>query len=181
MKGACADVHQTKFFKVYSPTARNTSKPKPITKSKDRMCIVDSGTSLHTTGKSFFTIRHSKNYLEIKPVSGVVRSTQVARVFFRELGTKFVREVGDYSWQPGGNRTSAIDKFVPLVLVTGQKVPDSARGNLCQIQKSRKTCKNMLEPFPERLIDDAVLVRKTRLVKNELAETLLWEHDLFLF
>ena len=52
MKEAYVDVHRTKFSKEYFHMEKeNTSKAKPIVKSKNRMFIVDSGSSLHMKGE----------------------------------------------------------------------------------------------------------------------------------
>ena len=84
--------------------------PRSIIKSNNRMYVVDRGASFHMEEERFLslsagkqTIRQTKHYLEIRHVSGVVRSAQEARVYILELGSYlYVKLVEDsssaFSW-----------------------------------------------------------------------------------
>ena len=71
-------MHETYFFMGYCPVEEaNKSKPKLSKKFKDRMYIVDSGASLHTTGESSLflsagkEIRKTTNYVKIQTAIGI--------------------------------------------------------------------------------------------------------------
>ena len=91
-EGAHADMHRAKLFKGFSTIEEaNTSKPRPIIKSKDRMYIVDTGASLHMMEESSTlsagreSIRQTKNYLEIHTANGSVYFSKEAIDYIREL------------------------------------------------------------------------------------------------
>ena len=87
--------NSTKSFKGYSPFEEaNTSEPKPVKKSNDRMYFVDCGVALHLIGDNFSLslwkrkpYDRQKNYLDIQTSIGVVVSTKEARVYIQVLGT----------------------------------------------------------------------------------------------
>ena len=77
-----------------SPTEEaNTSTPKPIIKSKDRMHVVDSGASLRMMEKALSlrrknqTKRHSNNTCEIQTANGMVLFHKNTMVYIQEHGT----------------------------------------------------------------------------------------------
>ena len=73
IKDAFADVQKTQFFTGHPPVEEaNAFKPKAIIKSKVRMYVVDSGTSLHMMGDTSLssqkkTIRQTKLTWRSKP------------------------------------------------------------------------------------------------------------------
>ena len=89
--------HSCNFFEGFSPRKEEAtaSTSKPIVKSKDRMCSVDSGASLHMMGVHSLapqereTIRRINNYLELRVAHGIVRSAKVPEVYIQGLGKYF--------------------------------------------------------------------------------------------
>ena len=87
------DVDKTKVLKGYSSMeAANTSKPKPILQSKNRMYIVDGGASLHVMGESVPLPQERKPYGRPKTWRSKPRMTSTvpqkeAIICIQELGT----------------------------------------------------------------------------------------------
>ena len=92
-EGVFTDVDKTKVLKGYSSMeAANTSKPKPILQSKNRMYIVDGGASLHVMGESVPLPQERKPYGRPKTWRSKPRMTSTvpqkdAIICIQELGT----------------------------------------------------------------------------------------------
>ena len=115
----------TNIFERYPPSKEDTSKT--IMMAKDRMCMVDSGASLHLMGENSLNaqerthVRKTIDDLKFQSANGIVHSTKEGKVHIQELGTylyvkvvedsppamsweRFCDELGfSYSWQPGEN------------------------------------------------------------------------------
>ena len=93
IKVTYAGMHDTKFFKGHSPM--EDANTETCDESMYRMYIVDSGASLHIIGKVFLSVSHRRNeqpydkptndHLEVQAATGIVRSTEEARVYVQEL------------------------------------------------------------------------------------------------
>ena len=133
VKGAFADVHKTTFFKGHTPIEdANTSKPKPIIQSKDRMYIVDSGASLRMMVRKFFLSTGKKNHTtetthhrEIQTSSAIVRSTKRGEGLHPEARHLLVREVGGRL----ASRIAAADPSAPASYTDSQQQQQQQQGS----------------------------------------------------
>ena len=164
--GAFAHEHRTTIFKIYCTLEEaNTSKPKPMTKSTDRMQIVDCAASLHMMREGCLFVRKRKTTQTTwsHGASVIVHSTKETRDYIQELGTHFYVKLVEastsvlylgrfcdaleyaYSWQPGGNPTSTKrqkrpSRAVPTVSFLSSRHSAERHSILKARPRQRKPC-----------------------------------------
>ena len=105
MKEHYKDVHKTNIFRSFVHTEAKSTATGLATHSKERVYIVDSGSSLHMMGLSYLnhkekkSIRQSSNILDIQTASGIVVSDTQPKVYIKELGSYlWIYLVRDSPW-----------------------------------------------------------------------------------